>query len=136
MLLSRGPARSRVGASGPLAVALRRLFSSAPEVSQAESSAGALKEFRAQVQEFAQQAIAPHAEAIDRENDFPTSVNLWKELGSFGLLGEAEPRELWSGSKLRGKRFGEAFVARAPCGPRNYHVKNGNLSGNQAPGWA
>ncbi len=89
MLLLRGVGRSRAAASVPLALALRRLLSSAPEASQAESSAGqALKEFRAQVQEFAQQAIAPHAEAIDRENDFPKSVNLWTELGSFGLLGE------------------------------------------------
>ncbi|KAG2427925.1 hypothetical protein HXX76_011912 [Chlamydomonas incerta] len=86
-MLFRGVAQSRARAPAPLALALRRLLSSAPESSQSESSVGALKEFRAQVQGFAQQAIAPHAEAIDRANDFPTSVNLWKELGSFGLLG-------------------------------------------------
>lgn len=40
-----------------------------------------------QVREFARRVIAPYAEEIDRTNAFPTAVNLWKELGDFGLLG-------------------------------------------------
>ena len=33
------------------------------------------------------QVIAPHAAEIDRSNSFPSSLDLWAELGSFGLLG-------------------------------------------------
>ena len=47
-----------------------------------------LEEFREQVRDFAQAVVAPHAEEIDRSNNFPSSVDLWRELGSFGLLGE------------------------------------------------
>jgi isovaleryl-CoA dehydrogenase len=47
-----------------------------------------LQEFRENVAEFAQSVIAPHAEEVDKSNDFPKSVNLWKEMGDFGLLGE------------------------------------------------
>ena len=38
-------------------------------------------EFRQQVKAFARQHIFPHAEKIDRDNDFPTTVNLWREVG-------------------------------------------------------
>ncbi|KAG2482300.1 hypothetical protein HYH03_018764 [Edaphochlamys debaryana] len=78
---------------GVLALASRRLFSSAPDPADAASKASALEEFRENVREFAQQVIAPHAEAIDRENNFPTSVNLWKAMGEFGLLGVTAPQE-------------------------------------------
>jgi alkylation response protein AidB-like acyl-CoA dehydrogenase len=47
-----------------------------------------LQEFRENVAEFGQSVIAPHAEEVDKGNDFPKSVNLWKEMGDFGLLGE------------------------------------------------
>lgn len=47
-----------------------------------------LEEFRENVAQFAQSVIAPHAEDVDRTNDFPKSANLWKEMGDFGLLGE------------------------------------------------
>ncbi|GIL75372.1 hypothetical protein Vretimale_7955 [Volvox reticuliferus] len=74
---------------------LCRRLSSAAEASQStDSGTGAqLRDFRAQVQQFAQQVIAPHAEAIDRQNDFPSSVNLWREMGTFGLLGITAPAE-------------------------------------------
>jgi isovaleryl-CoA dehydrogenase len=49
-----------------------------------------LAEFRDQVKQFAQAVIAPHAEHVDKSNDFPTNVNLWREMGEFGLLGEAQ----------------------------------------------
>ncbi len=37
------------------------------------------------VHKFAQERIAPQAEAIDRSNDFP--MELWQEMGGMGLLG-------------------------------------------------
>lgn len=46
-----------------------------------------LVEFRSSVRDFAKAVVAPHAEEIDRTNNFPTSVNLWKEMGDMGLLG-------------------------------------------------
>ncbi len=48
----------------------------------------ALQEFRETVRDFAQRTIAPHAAEIDRQNTFPTSTNLWKEIGEFGLHGK------------------------------------------------
>jgi alkylation response protein AidB-like acyl-CoA dehydrogenase len=49
-----------------------------------------LEEFRENVAQFAQSVIAPHAEDVDRTNDFPKSANLWKDMGEFGLLGTLE----------------------------------------------
>ena len=40
---------------------------------------------RASVHDFAQDRIAPRADAIDRNNAFPR--DLWPEMGSLGLLG-------------------------------------------------
>lgn len=47
-----------------------------------------LQDFRETVYDFAQRTIAPHAAEIDHQNSFPRSVNLWKEIGDFGLHGE------------------------------------------------
>ena len=47
-----------------------------------------LQEFRETVQDFAQRNIAPWAADIDKLNTFPHSVNLWQEIGDFGLHGE------------------------------------------------
>ncbi len=33
------------------------------------------------------------AEHVDRTNSFPTDVDLWRELGAFGLLGITAPPE-------------------------------------------
>lgn len=61
----------------------------APSSRQMSSAADEdpLQEFRENVAQFAQSVIAPHAEEVDKANDFPKSVNLWKEMGDFGLLG-------------------------------------------------
>lgn len=60
----------------------------AADAAAATDPTDARKEFRAQVKEFAQRTIAPHAESIDKNNDFPKSPNLWREMGDFGLLGK------------------------------------------------
>lgn len=52
-----------------------------------EACGEALQEFRDTVKDFAQRTVAPHAADIDRLNSFPKSVNLWKEIGDFGLHG-------------------------------------------------
>jgi isovaleryl-CoA dehydrogenase len=56
-----------------------------------------LDEVRAQVRRFARERIAPRAEAIDRDNEFPR--DLWPELGDAGLLGITVP-DRWGGADL------------------------------------
>jgi len=56
-----------------------------------------LDEVRAQVRRFARERIAPRAEAIDRDNEFPR--DLWPELGAAGLLGITVP-ETYGGAAL------------------------------------
>lgn len=47
-----------------------------------------LAEFRDNVASFAKTSIAIHAEEVDKTNDFPKTVDLWREMGDFGLLGK------------------------------------------------
>ncbi len=56
-----------------------------------------LDEVRAQVRRFARAEIAPLADEIDRNNQFP--VPLWRRLGEQGLLGLTVP-ERWGGADL------------------------------------
>ena len=56
-----------------------------------------LDEVRAQVRRFARERIAPRAELIDRDNEFPR--DLWPELGDAGLLGITVP-DRWGGADL------------------------------------
>lgn len=44
-------------------------------------------EFRENVHEFAKTVVAPQAEHVDKSNNFPTQVDLWQQMGEFGLLG-------------------------------------------------
>jgi isovaleryl-CoA dehydrogenase len=52
-----------------------------------------IEEFRQTVETFARDFVAPHAADIDRNNSFPTSVNLWKAMGEWGLHGITVPSE-------------------------------------------
>jgi isovaleryl-CoA dehydrogenase len=52
---------------------------------------------RAQARRFARERIAPRAEAIDRDNEFPR--DLWPALGAEGLFGVTVP-ERWGGADL------------------------------------
>ncbi|GBF96798.1 hypothetical protein Rsub_09654 [Raphidocelis subcapitata] len=53
-----------------------------------------LAEFRSNVQEWAAGTITPEiAEEVDRSNNFPKHVDLWREMGAFGLLGITAPPE-------------------------------------------
>lgn len=56
-----------------------------------------LEMLRDSVREFASKEIAPHAEAIDHDNEFPQP--LWKQLGEMGLLGITVP-EQYGGSEM------------------------------------
>jgi isovaleryl-CoA dehydrogenase len=69
---------------------LSRLFSSSSSCAaeQQHITPEALREFRENVREFAQTVVAPHAEHVDRGNSFPTEVDLWRQMGEFGLLGK------------------------------------------------
>jgi alkylation response protein AidB-like acyl-CoA dehydrogenase len=66
----------------------------APFSSSAPAPAGGGDDdgFREMVRDFAAREVAPHAEAVDRTNSFPTGVNLWKKMGEVGLLGERRRR--------------------------------------------
>ncbi|TKW24373.1 hypothetical protein SEVIR_3G048300v4 [Setaria viridis] len=51
------------------------------------------EQFKESVHKFAQEAIAPHAAAIDASNHFPKGVDLWKHMGDFNLHGLTAPEE-------------------------------------------
>jgi hypothetical protein len=79
--------------AAPIGSTLTRLFStsSSAAAEQHHTTPEALREFRENVREFAQTVVAPHAEHVDRSNNFPTDVDLWRQMGEFGLLGEWIP---------------------------------------------
>ncbi|MFS7956696.1 putative isovaleryl-CoA dehydrogenase [Helianthus anomalus] len=50
-------------------------------------------QFKESIAQFAQELIAPHAETIDRTDNFPKDVDLWKLMGDFNLHGLTAPVE-------------------------------------------
>lgn len=51
------------------------------------------KELRETVKNFAQAELAPHADAIDKNNDFPQLREFWKKCGDMGFHGITCPEE-------------------------------------------
>lgn len=51
------------------------------------------KELRETVKNFAQAELAPHAEAIDKENNFPQLREFWQKCGEMGFHGVTCPEE-------------------------------------------
>lgn len=56
-------------------------------------------ELQDSIRKFADARLAPHAQAIDANNEFPEIREFWKELGDMGLLGITAPEE-YGGSGL------------------------------------
>ena len=56
-------------------------------------------ELRRTVSKFAREELAPHAERIDKENNFVELRDFWKKLGALGLLGVTAP-EQFGGSQI------------------------------------
>ena len=82
--------QARLAPSRSAVALLGRALSSAAQAAPISEGdrAAELDSFREHVREFAKGTIALHAEHIDRSNSFPATVDLWREMGSFGLLGE------------------------------------------------
>ena len=57
------------------------------DAAQADALSVPLEEFRESCKDFAARSIAPLAAEIDRSNSFPKHMNLWQEIGEFGLHG-------------------------------------------------
>jgi len=64
-----------------------------------------IEALREAVRRFAQERVAPLAEATDRDNAFP--AHLWREMGAMGLLG-VTVEERWGGA-------GMGYLAHAVC---------------------
>ncbi|KAL9979675.1 hypothetical protein ACROYT_G017375 [Oculina patagonica] len=57
------------------------------------------RQLRETVNNFCQKELAPFADQIDKENNFPQLREFWKNLGNLGLLGITAP-EKYGGSEL------------------------------------
>eukprot|EP00882_Tetradesmus_deserticola_P007774 GHRQ01008184.1.p1 GENE.GHRQ01008184.1~~GHRQ01008184.1.p1 ORF type:complete len:163 (+),score=18.37 GHRQ01008184.1:204-692(+) len=111
-------------------VSYSRLFSSSGPYAaeQHHTTPEALREFRENVHEFAQTVVAPHAEHVDKSNNFPTDVDLWKEMGQFGLLGVTAPEEF--GGLDMG--YQAHCIAMEVSAQRNYYYLNPQASAQPA----
>ncbi len=86
------------------------------------------------VRDFAADRIAPRAEAIDRENEFP--LDLWPELGALGLLGITVGSE-YGGSELGYLAHVVAMeeISRASASVGLSYGAHSNLCVNQISRW-
>lgn len=91
-MLSRCAGSLRVVGAGRSLAGSRALNDAALDTS-AQHKDEEIEEFRQTVETFARDFVAPHAADIDRNNSFPTSVNLWKAMGEWGLHGITVPSE-------------------------------------------
>lgn len=73
--------------TSPLSLHYSKSFSS--QIDELNHDETTVEELRSNVFDFGKKFIAPYADQIDRENSFPSDVNLWKLLGDFGLHGES-----------------------------------------------
>ena len=70
------------------------------------------KELRETVKNFAQAELAPHADAIDKQNDFPQLREFWKKCGDMGFHGVTCPEEY--GGLLKTYFYSSIVFARGP----------------------
>jgi len=85
---------------------------------------------RETIRQFAEKRIAPIADEIDRNNEFPQ--HLWKELGDLGLLGITVPEE-YGGSRMSYLAHLVAFeeISRASASVGLSYGAHSNLCVNQ-----
>ena len=62
------------------------------------------KELRETVKNFAQTELAPYAEAIDKDNNFPQLREFWQKCGEMGFHGVTCPEE-YGGRYLAERSF-------------------------------
>ena len=90
---------------------------------------------RETVQSFAQDRIAPRAEAIDAGNEFP--IDLWPELGELGLLGITVEEELGgAGLGYLAHVVAMEEISRASASVGLSYGAHSNLCVNQLRRWA
>jgi len=77
------------------------------------------RELHEAVAKFAREEIAPHADRIDKENQFP--LPLWRKLGDLGILGATAPGSPLLSSPLLSSVF--VFETR-PTPPPQFHQKS------------
>jgi isovaleryl-CoA dehydrogenase len=65
------------------------------------------RQLRTTIFNFAQKELAPHADEIDRQNEFQQLREFWRKLGSLGLIG-IESKIEYGGSE--GSYLDTAFV--------------------------
>lgn len=84
-MLSRAARQvSQKAKAAPIAQLLRLQHADAAEP---DVMGGPSEEFRETCRDFAARTIAPWAAEVDSSNAFPRQVDLWQEIGAFGLHG-------------------------------------------------